>query len=118
MVGETPVSKTKTSRRKLGQQIATPKPKPADITAEGVDGSLVHIITGFLNYEESRVGANDGIRRKGTITRKTFDSRKQFAQDFLQFLNSRYGQGAVARMMLADLTMQDVEGFRFLILGC
>ena len=77
--GETPSSKPKSSRRKLDQQIATPKPKPADVTAEGVKGNLVQITTGFLNYEESRVGADDGIRRKGTITRKTFETRKQFA---------------------------------------
>lgn len=88
---------------------------PAGEKTEGIEGNLVHITTGFLNYEESRVGANDGVRRKGTITRKTFETRKQFAQEFLQFLNSRYGQGAVARMMLADLTMQDVEAFNRLL---
>lgn len=32
-------------------------------------------------------------------------------QDFLTFLNDRYGAGAVARMRLSDLTMEDVEAF-------
>lgn len=113
--GETPTSKPKRSRRKLDQQIATPKPKSSGVAAEFVAGSLVHVTSGFLNYEESRVGAEDGVHRQGTITRKTFESRKQFTQEFLQFMNSRYGQGAVGRMMLADLSMQDVEAFNRLL---
>ncbi len=92
--GETTIRKPKPSRRKLDQQIATPKSKSRDVDAEFVEGSLVHITAGFLNYEESRVGTEDGVRRQGTITRKTFESRRPFAHEFLNFLNSRYNQGA------------------------
>ena len=83
--GETPSSKPKQLRRKLDQQIATPKSKPVGVAAEFIEGSLVHITTGFLNYEESRVGSEGGVRRRGTITRKTFDSRKQFTQNSFSF---------------------------------
>ena len=31
--------------------------------------------------------------------------------DFLEFMNERYGQGCLKRMMLADLTMGDVEAY-------
>ena len=113
--GETPTTKPKRSGRKLDQQMASPKPKPAGVATDILVGSLLHVTSGFLIYEESRVGTIDGIRRRGTITRKTFESRKQFSQEFLQFLNSRYGQGAVGRMMLADLTMQDVEAYNRLL---
>ncbi len=109
------MAKRRPARRSHLEESSTCKTEASDVTAEGIEGNLVHIITGFLNYEETRVGANDGVRRKGTITRKTFETRKQFAQEFLQFLNYRYGQGAVARMMLADFTMQDVEAFNRLL---
>ena len=82
---------------------------------EIVFGSLVHITSGFLKYEEGRVGDGEQVRRRGTITRKTYEARKQFAQEFLQFLNSRHGHGAVGRMRLADLPMEDVEAYNRLL---
>lgn len=113
--GETPARKPKPSRKKLDQQITTPKQKSDGVATDIMVGSLLHVTSGLLSYEESRVGANDGVRRRGTITRKTFESRKQFAQEFLKFVNSRYEQGAVGRMMLADLTMQDIEAYNRLL---
>jgi len=113
--GETPSTKPKVGRRKLGQQIASPKSKPIGVAAEITEGSLLHVTSGFLHYEESRVGADGGVRRQGTITRKTYETRKLCAHEFLQFLNSRNGQDAIGRMLLADLTMQDVEAYNQLL---
>jgi integrase len=111
MRGQTPEAKPKRTKRKLADQLATPKARPQGVSAQIVSGSLLHITSGFLAFEESRVGADDEDRRRGTITQKTYAARKQFAQEFLQVLNSRYGQGAVGRMQLADLIMQDVEAY-------
>jgi hypothetical protein len=60
-----------------------------------VAGSLLHIASGYLNYEESRVRSDDSQRRQNTIKRKQYESKKLIVQEFLQFLSSRHGQGAV-----------------------
>jgi integrase len=91
--------------------LAAPKARPQVVSSEVVAGSLLHIVSGFLTFEESRLSDDDDTRREGTITKKTYGARKQFAQEFLKTLNSRHGQGAVARMQLADLTMEDVEAY-------
>ena len=115
--GDTPPVLRKRSRRKLDEHLATPKAKSAGVPAELLPGSLLHITSGFFADEESRLSDEDGARPRGTITRKTCEARKQFAQEFLKFLNSRNGQGAVGRMKLADLTMQDVEAYNRLLVS-
>ena len=40
-----------------------------------------------------------------------FRDRKKQIRDFLEFMNSRYGAGAVGKMRLADLSMDDVEAY-------
>lgn len=113
--GEAPPRIQRASRRRLDEHLSKPKARPADAPSEVAVGSLLHVTSGLLTHEESRVAADEGPRPKGAITRKTFDSRRQFAQEFLKFINSRYGQGAVGRMMLADLKMEDVEEYNRLL---
>ncbi len=113
--GETVILKKSSSRRKLDEQLTAPSPTTKGVRAEIIPGSLIHITTGFINFEESRVGEEGGPRRQGTITRKTCDYRTSFAREFLKFLNSLHGQGAVGRMRLADLTMHDVESYNRLL---
>ena len=110
--GETPTPPQK-GRRKLVEQIASRK--PVAVRAEIVLGSLLHITSGLLKYDESRVRPDDAPRAIGTIKRKQYESRRDITQDFLKFINSQYGPGAVARMTLADLTMQDVEAYNALL---
>ena len=47
----------------------------------------------------------------GPFAGSVYDQRKASAQELLQFLNDRHGQGAVGRMMLADLSLEDVEAY-------
>jgi len=115
--GDTPPVIRKRRVRKLDEHLATPKSQPVGVAAEVVPGSLLHIASGFLRHEEARVAGEDGVRRRGTITRKTCEARKQFAQEFLKFLNFRNGQGAVGRMKLADLRIQDVEAYNRLLVS-
>jgi len=74
-------------------------------------GSLVHVASGLLKHEEARVRKFGEARRQGSIHPEVLAQRKQFLTDFLEFLNSRNGRGAVGRMKLGDLTMADVEEY-------
>jgi hypothetical protein len=112
--GDTPETPKRTNR-KLVEQIAPAKTKP--IKADIVTGSLLHIASGYLTYEESRVRPDDAERRQNTIKQKQYESKKLIAQEFMQFLNSRHGQGAVGRMKLADLTMTDIEAYNQLLVA-
>jgi integrase len=108
----------------LGQYLRAGQPPPAvtkraqqpDATAVAaasnvVPGSLLHVTSGFIRHEEARAGGAKDQHGRGSITRQTFELRRKLAKDFLAFLNGVYGKGAVGRMMLADLTMKDVEDF-------
>lgn len=110
--GETP-AQVRRGPKKLVEQIADPKSKT--VAAEIVAGSMLHITTGMLQYDESRVRADDAPRATGTIKRKQYDSIRDLAHVFLQFLNTRHGKGAVGRMKLADLDMEDVEAYNALL---
>lgn len=83
-----------------------------DTTAEKVTpGSLMHITSGLLEYEKARVREEGEAKRKGSISFGLYDERKRYAKEFLGFINSRYEQGAVGKMQLADLLMADVEAY-------
>ena len=112
--GETVVIKKKHGQRKLDEQLASP-PSQKGIKAKVVPGSLIHIASGFMAFEESRARGEDEPRRQGTITHKTCEYRKTYAEEFLKFLNTLHGQGAVGRMKLADLAMHDVEAYNRLL---
>jgi integrase len=81
------------------------------VNAEIVEGSLLHIVSNLLTFDESRLRKDGESKRKGSIGRQQFTSRRDLARGFLAFLNERHGAGAVGRMKLADLTMKDVEEY-------
>ena len=70
MRGETPEAKPRRTRHKLPDQLAAPKARPQVISTEVVSGSLLHIVSGFLTFEESRISEDDDARREGTITKR------------------------------------------------
>jgi integrase len=76
-----------------------------------VEGSLLHVVSGLLTYDESRLRKDGEPRPKGTIGQKQFDSRRTLANSFLTFVNERHGSGAVGRLKVTDLNMEDVEKF-------
>ena len=82
-----------------------------EIAAKILDGSLVYVASSLLRYEASRVREENAPRRQGSITKNLFSRRKQYSKEFMQFLNTRHGAGAVGRIRLSDLTMHDVEAY-------
>jgi integrase len=111
MRGETPKATPRRTTHKLPDLLAAPKARLQVVSSEIVQGSLLHIVSGFLTFEESRISDDEDARREGTITKKTYGARKQFAQEFLKTLNSRHGPAAVAKIKLSDLSMEDVEAY-------
>lgn len=108
--GQTPTLKPK-RRKKLDVNAVEPKPREKGVATEMLPGSLLHITSGLLRYEESRIRDGGEVRRAGSIGREVYDQRKSYAQEILQFINTRHGQGAVGRMLLSDLNMADVEAY-------
>lgn len=108
--GQTPTTKPK-RRTKLDLQLVDAKARDNGVAAEILPGSLLHITSGLLRYEESRIRTETGPRRHGSICREVYDQRKAYAQEILQFIITRHGQGAVGRMMLADFSMEDAEAY-------
>ncbi|MBX3424290.1 MAG: site-specific integrase [Pirellulales bacterium] len=93
-----------------------PRPNPAAQKARLVQsdvrtGSLLHVASSLLHFEEARVRSESEPRRPGTITKNLYERRQLYSKEFLAYLNSRYGNGAVGRMELADLQMLDVEAY-------
>ncbi len=76
-----------------------------------VPGSLLHVTSSFLRYEESRTREESEPRSQGTISKNLYKERKQYTKELLEFLNARHGNGAVKSMQLADLEMEDVEAY-------
>lgn len=76
-----------------------------------LSGSLLEIASGLTEAERLRAREGEGPRRQGTIAAAVFHDRKKQIRDFLEFMNERHGQGAVARLRIADLTMDDVEAY-------
>ena len=74
-------------------------------------GSLLHIGSGLIRFEEGRVREASANRVAGTISPQVAADRKKDVEDFLAFLNKQNGPGAVARLRLEDLTMADVEAY-------
>ncbi len=96
-------------RRQREKQAASKKSKA--IAAKIVPGSLLHITSSYLSYEESRAREENEPRRQGTISRTLYNERRQYVKEFLDFLNARHGEAAVRSMKLLDLTMEDVEAY-------
>lgn len=87
-----------------------PSPKAARAQAE--PGSLLHVASSLIRFEEARTRDGADGRVAGTISPLVSLNRKKDIEDFLAFLNEQHGKGAVARMRLADLMMADVEGLQ------
>ena len=88
------------------QQGVKPRPRGGVLT-----GSILEITSGLLEMERSRSRNGDEPRRRGTIAAPVFRDRKKQLRDFLEYLNKRHGTGAISRLRLADLSMEDVEEF-------
>ena len=88
-----------------------PPPRRRTGASEVLSGSLIEIASGLIDTERSRARQGDQPRRRGTIADPVFRDRKKQIRDFLEFMNGRHGDGAVARMRLSDLSMEDIEGY-------
>lgn len=80
-------------------------------TGQALSGSLLEVASSLKESERLRIRKPDEPRRRGTIAAPVFRDRAKVIRDFLEFLNARNGPGAVSRMRLIDLTMDDVEAF-------
>ncbi len=78
---------------------------------DGLTGSMLHIVSGLLSFEKSRIREHGSPRQKGTITQGLYNERRHYSNEFLHFLNSRHGKDAVSGMILSDLEMNDVESY-------
>ncbi|MEM7682950.1 MAG: site-specific integrase [Planctomycetota bacterium] len=94
--------------RKAEAAATTP---PPSVVSTPTEGSLLAVADSLLRQEERRIRPEGAARSPGSITRQTYLDRKHCLRSFLQHLNDRQGQGAVAKMTLHDLTMIDVEAF-------
>jgi integrase len=101
----------KTSRRKQQFQLDDSDEQGLTVEADVFEGSMQHVASSLLRYEQGRVRSEGEPRRQGTIGRNLYDRRRQYTREIMRFLNSRHGAGAVQWMQLADLTMTDVESY-------
>ncbi len=76
-----------------------------------LSGSLLEIASGLVESERARTRRDDEPRRRGTIAMAVFLDRKKQIRDFLEFLNARHGDGAVSRLRISDLSMEDIESY-------
>lgn len=95
------------------------KPRRLRPSPNVLSGSLLEIADALIQAEKARSREGDGPRRRGTIAAPVFRDRRKQIRDFLEFLNSQYGEGAVARMRLSDLAMEDIEAYnrQFVVKG-
>ncbi len=86
---------------------------PARRTARNnmLSGSLLEIASGLIESERLRARSDNEPRRRGTIAAPVFRDLKKQIRDFLEFLNEVHGSGAVSRMRIADLSMEDIETY-------
>ncbi len=76
-----------------------------------LSGCLLEVASGFLESEKLRTRSAHEPRRRGTITEPVHRDRKKHIRDFLEFLNAQHGSGAVGKLRLSDLTMEDIESY-------
>lgn len=86
-------------------------PAPKRAALKVLSGSLLEIGSSLIDSEQYRVRKNGEARRRGTIDPRVFIDRRKQIRGFLTFLNERHGPGAVAKLRLSDLTMDDVEAY-------
>lgn len=78
---------------------------------QSVPGSVLEVASSLLSLLEESVRKDGAPRSRGTISRPVFTDREKHIKDFLAFVNERHGAGTVARMLVADIEMADVEAF-------
>ncbi len=94
-------------------------PLPEAARGNGKDGKqvalsprcLLSVALGYLQQEQTRVRDESLPRARGTISPAVFKDLRKHVHLFMDFLNSEYGQGALKRMILADLKITDVEQY-------
>ena len=79
--------------------------------AKVTPGSLLHVSSNYLYFEERRSRKPGEPRRAGTISPRGLVDRKFDVADFLKFINKRYGPGSAGHVSVLDLKMQDVEAY-------
>jgi len=90
---------------------AEPRTKPRKKQVPVLSGCLLEVASGFLESEKLRTRSAHEPRRRGTITEPVHRDRKKHIRDFLEFLNAQHGSGAVGKLRLSDLTMEDIESY-------
>ncbi len=76
-----------------------------------LNGCILEIASGFLESERLRTRNAHEPRRRGTIIEPVYRDRARHVHDFLEFLNLQHGAGAIKKLRLADLTMEDIESY-------
>jgi integrase len=79
--------------------------------AQVTPGSLLHVSSNYLYFEEKRTRKPGEPRRAGTISPSVLAEHKFDVADFLKFINKRYGPGSAGHVSVLDLKMQDVEAY-------
>lgn len=74
-------------------------------------GSLLHVASNYLSFEEKRTRTIGEPRRPGTISPSVLAEHKFDVADFLKFINKRHGAGSAGSLSVIDLSMQDVEAY-------
>ncbi len=121
-----------TTRRKATARRVSPPPTAAEVSSSSEDanhrsssgvgggagggeecvaGCLLLVAESLLAYERSRVREPAAGRTHGTVSAQHGQAFEKHVKDFLRHLNTRYGQGCLKRMQLADLLMSDVESY-------
>lgn len=86
-------------------------------SGECASGCLLLVANSLVDYERSRMREEGALRSRGSISAKHFGELQRHIKAFLHHLNTRHGQGCLARMALADLLMSDVESYNKAVVG-
>jgi integrase len=93
------------------EPLPTPKKAAGLVVKDMVKGSLLHVATDVLKFDEGRTRADGSARTRGTIHSRVRLNRRKMLLDFLEFMNERHGQGCLKSKTLADLSMGEVEAY-------
>ncbi|MGA2497720.1 MAG: hypothetical protein ABSH20_08260 [Tepidisphaeraceae bacterium] len=85
--------------------------EPSDVAMKAEPGSLLHVASNYLYYEERRARKPGEAPRAGTICADVLAERRHEVKEFLKFMNRRHGPDSVARLSVIDLEMEDVEEY-------
>ncbi len=83
----------------------------SDADARAEIGSLLHVASNYLYFEERRVRKPGEPRRAGTIGPQVLADRRHDVKEFLKFIDQRHGPGSAGQLSVLDLRMKDVEDY-------